>query len=396
MVQSYNLFAKAKPEIQGQFVNGLGGKIQTFAGGYKRSMLSNDEIDLVRPMKEKCVYYVVISDTDTSNSALSSLFFSLCFMQQSRYSDGLSKAEKEAQLPVRYILDEYANTGGINGLDVRISTTRSRKIWLSIILQDINQLNGMYGDDKAATILNNCYIKGLLATTDEATAKYFSTLLGTQTVISKNESNDEGTADILHLRKERKVTFSENKANLMNPEDFINGALGRDEIIVVFSSQPPVKLKKCFAEMSGELLHPLERKAKELGERLSRKHKPKWRKREEEEKKNSEYDEVDPAVDFLDHEGEKEEIETVQKAKKAKTEETKKESEPETEPETKSETKPEEKKEPRFVLPKAEESPKANKRKTNFLNTGAYNGKGKGSGIITEKVDNNSDDLALF
>ncbi len=375
VVQTYNLFAKAKPEIQGQFVNGLGGKIQTFAGGHKRSMLSHDEINLVRPMKEKCIYYVVISDTDTANKAITSLFFSLCFMQQSRYSDGLSREQKKAQLPVRYVLDEYANTGGINELEVRIATTRSRKIWLTIILQDINQLRNMYGEANAATILNNCYIKGILGTTDENTSKYFSTLLGTQTVISRNEANEEGTGDLLKLRSQTRVSFSENRSNLMNLEDFINGNLGRDEIIIVFSSQPPAKLKKCFAEKSGELIHPLEREARELGERLSRKHKPKWRKLEELEKENSEFEEETvPQPSIVEPTAVEPEPEETQKDQEEKKKETKDRG---------------------FVLPKPEI--KQTKRNMTFLNTKQYAGSVKGSGIVKEKNDSyGNDDLGLM
>lgn len=373
IVQCYNLFARAKAEVQGQIVNDLGMRIQKFAGGYIGKVLSNNEIDLTLPMKKKCMYYVIISDTDTAMAPVASLFFSECFMLQSGYSDSLK--DKSKQLPVRYILDEYANTGGINGLDVRIATIRSRKIWLTIILQDLNQLNGMYGDDKAATILNNCYITGLLATKDPATAEYFKKLLGTQTVISRNEANEEGTADIFKLRGQTRVSFSENKADLMNAEDFTNGTLGRDELIVVFSSQPPVKLKKCFAEKAGERIHPLEIKAGELGIKMANRHKPKWRKLEEQEKENSEFEEETvPQPSVIEPAAVEPEPEEIQKDH----EEKKKES-----------------KDSGFALPKPEI--KQTKRNMTFLNTKQYAGSVKGSGIVKEKNDSyGNDDLGLM
>ena len=282
IVQCYNLFAKAPDKNQGMVVNDLGVSLQKFVGKSISQVLSNDEIDLELPMKRKCIYYAIISDTDKTFSSIVSLFFTLSFVKQCNLSDSYNREEKKKQLPVRYVLDEYANCGsGILGLDVRIATIRSRKIWLTLILQDSNQLQTMYGEERANTIINNCFVMGFLSTNDMNTAKYISEKLGNQTIMVKGTRMAEGTADVIRAHGETQNTYSENKRPLMTPEELMNGEFAQLEIIYIIQQMPPVRAYKCYAEFAGEAIHPLEKRGMELGERKASIHKPKWRKRME-------------------------------------------------------------------------------------------------------------------
>ena len=283
--QAYDIFANTEERNQGQILNGAAVRLGRLTNQYLQQVLSHNEIDPIAPMKEKCLYYVIISDTDDTYRVVSSLFFSMLFSEQCDYSDKLTAEEKKKQKSVYYLLDEYRATGGIYGLPIKIATVRSRKIGLTLILQDKGQLDTMYDENEAATILNCCTIKGVLSTNDLVTAKYFSDLCGSQTVVTQNDRMQESTSDIIHAHGAIQKTFTENTRALVLPEEFMNGKLARDEILYVISSEPPVKLNKYFAELGGEAIHPLLKKSYELGEKKPHKHKPIWRKKIEDAEK---------------------------------------------------------------------------------------------------------------
>lgn len=281
--QCYDIFANCNEQNRGQIINGAAIRLAKLTNKYLQKALSFNEMDLVDPMKKKCIYYVIISDTDDAYKFIASLFFSSIFNMQCAYSDNLSKAEKKEQLSVQYLCDEYFATGGIQGLPIKISTMRSRKIGITIILQNKGQLESMYEPGEVETILNACTVKALLSTNDTNTAEYFSTLLGTKTVLVENLRYMENADDVIHAHDTIQKTLGEGNRALMLPEELMNGKLNRNELIYVISGMAPVRLRKYFAEKGGEAIHPMEKEAQSLGEQECKKHRPKWRKRMEEQ-----------------------------------------------------------------------------------------------------------------
>ena len=75
---------------------------------------------------------------------------------------------------VRFILDDFATNTVIPDFDSIISVIRSREIYVSIIIQSLSQLEGLYGHAKAMTIINNCDNCLYLGGQDVETASYFS------------------------------------------------------------------------------------------------------------------------------------------------------------------------------------------------------------------------------
>ena len=61
--------------------------------------------------RNKCIYYIVLSDQDATMAFLSSLFFSFMFIKLTRYADG--RPNGRCDVPVNLILDEFNNVGRI-------------------------------------------------------------------------------------------------------------------------------------------------------------------------------------------------------------------------------------------------------------------------------------------
>lgn len=151
--------------------------------------MSEDEMEFEKFNEEKIAFFVMISDTDTTFNFISSILYSQMINYLTELAD--NSFRNELQIPLRFIFDEFANTGIIPNFDKVISTIRSRNISASIILQSNSQLTSMY-DKKAEIIIDNCDSMLFLGGKGQKTLKEISELLGTETIIVENESKSFG------------------------------------------------------------------------------------------------------------------------------------------------------------------------------------------------------------
>lgn len=127
-----------------------------------------NRINFPRLGKEKTALFLTISDTDRSMDRLVNLFYTQAFQSLCAAADRSSG--HRLKIPVRFYLDDFAANVRIPDFDKIISVIRSRKISVSVIIQSISQLEAMYGQARASTILNNCDNLLYLGGTDVNTA----------------------------------------------------------------------------------------------------------------------------------------------------------------------------------------------------------------------------------
>lgn len=114
----------------------------------------SDSFDITRIGKEKTVFFLNVSDTDTSFDQIANLFHAQALHALVSLAD--SRKDGKLPVPVRMILDDFAASAVIENFDKLISIIRSRELSVSIILQSLSQLETMYSKQEASTILNNC------------------------------------------------------------------------------------------------------------------------------------------------------------------------------------------------------------------------------------------------
>ena len=132
-----------------------------------------DKVDFSALGREKTAVFLNVSDTDRSVDRLVNLFYTqalqaLCNSADKDYPD------HRLPVPVRIILDDFAANAEIPDFDKITSVIRSREIYVSIILQSLSQLNAIYGEHRAQTIVNNCDNWLYLGGQDVETAKYIA------------------------------------------------------------------------------------------------------------------------------------------------------------------------------------------------------------------------------
>lgn len=99
---------------------------------------------------EKTVLYLIIPEHEIQYYGF---FLSLLYSQIFSMCMDLPKDDKP-YLPIYFLLDEFGNMGKLPSFSNIITTLRKRKCSCSLVLQDIEQINNIYGKSEASTIVN--------------------------------------------------------------------------------------------------------------------------------------------------------------------------------------------------------------------------------------------------
>lgn len=174
----------------GSVLGTLQSKLGKFDSKEIAEVTSTDTIDFNSIGQRKTALFVISSDTHTAYDFLLTIFFSQMIQQLYDFADLQGGA---LPIPTYFILDEFANIGQIPDFDKKISTSRSRKISFSVILQNLDQLEAVY-KDAHETIIGNCDTHIFLGSNSQKTVEYFSKALGEKTIsrdnISVNKDKD--------------------------------------------------------------------------------------------------------------------------------------------------------------------------------------------------------------
>ena len=263
----YNIFRQASDTVRSGVIIGLGTRLQVFQNKLIRQITSYNEIDLTRPGREKCAYFCITSDQDSTFDFLSSLFMSFVFIKLVRYADKYGDDGK-LPVPVHILADELANGGcTIADLTKKISTIRSRRLSISCIFQNLPQMQNRYPLNQWQEIIGNCDTQLFLGCTDEMTAEFISNRTGEVGVEVSSRAKQLNTWRITDYTPEYRETHSIGKRKLMTPDEVLR--LPLDEALIILRGQKVLKVGKFDFT-----LHPESRKLKSC---RASDHVPEWR-----------------------------------------------------------------------------------------------------------------------
>lgn len=112
------------------------------------------QVDPASLGRKKTALFLTISDNDRSMDRLVNAFYTQALQDLTREAD--SRSDSALAVPVRFILDDFAANTVIPDFDKIITTIRSRGIAVSLIVQDLAQLQALYGRGAGSIIANNC------------------------------------------------------------------------------------------------------------------------------------------------------------------------------------------------------------------------------------------------
>lgn len=237
---AWGYFKSASDNVRPGLVQGLGQRLQLFQMRDIRRITTNDTIHFEDLGKEKTVLFCIISDKSPAMKAITSMMFTFLFKD---VADAADRFGPENRLPVNVICDEFANLGVIPSFDTTISTVRSRKINISIILQSIMQLAKNY-EESQQTIISCCDTILFLGCNDTETANFISELSGTASirVLSSRDSRNTALGN-RGLMQGYALSEGDGKRMLLNPDEVRR--LPREDVILYHRGYNILRAHRC-------------------------------------------------------------------------------------------------------------------------------------------------------
>lgn len=236
---AYNVFKNASDNVKGGVLIDLGSRLQIFQSALVRKITEYNEINFNDLGLRKSAFFVITSDQHSAFDFLAVLFYSMMFIKLVK----LAQASPNGKLPVRvnFILDEFANIGAIPDFEKKISTVRKYKMDITVIIQNIAQLQNRYPKGKWEEIIGNCDTTVFLGCTDNTTAAYVSENTGIATIEVVSENHSKNMSSML-----KSIDYKESsglgKRAILNPDEVKQ--MDRNEEIIFLHGQKPLKAQK--------------------------------------------------------------------------------------------------------------------------------------------------------
>lgn len=148
-----------------------------------------DELEINKMGEKKIALFALIPDNDTSFNFLVSILYTQLFQQLYYVADNIHNGS--LPIPVHFIMDEFANVSLPNDFTKILSTCRSRKIYISIILQNIAQLKALFEKDWES-IIGNCDEFLYLGGNEQISHKMVSELAGRASINTNTYGKSSG------------------------------------------------------------------------------------------------------------------------------------------------------------------------------------------------------------
>ncbi|ABO49381.1 TRAG family protein [Desulforamulus reducens MI-1] len=168
------------------FATGVQSKVAVMTDGPLAALTAGHDINLLALSKKKTALFCILPTIGDLKPLLTAFYY-LLFKRLVEYAEANNN---RLPIPVRFILDEFANIGRIPNFSNRISFDRGLGICYNYIIQNRTQLNSLYGSDVAETFLGNTDIRMALRVNDDKTAGYFTRQLGSADVWDISERKD--------------------------------------------------------------------------------------------------------------------------------------------------------------------------------------------------------------
>ena len=234
---NYKSIEIASEKTYSSILSTLQSKLGKFDSREIAELTSTDTINFEEIGNKKTAVYVISSDTHSAYDFLLTIFFSQMIQQLYDLAD---RNGGKLKVPTYFILDEFANIGKIPDFDKKISTSRSRGISFSVILQNIDQLEAVY-EKSYETIMGNCDTHVFLGSNSYKTVEYFSKALGEKTIERDSISINR---DRQNWKTGKSVSDQVMARALMTPDELRR--MDNDDCIIYEKGIKPIKDGKYY------------------------------------------------------------------------------------------------------------------------------------------------------
>lgn len=175
----YTMWNSAKGRTLSSIVATLSAKMAVFSLISMRKLTYHDEMNILDLAKKKIAVFMILPDDNKVYNFIAGTLYCQMFQQLYDYADNVMHGPLERH--VRFFMDEFSNIALPDDYHKILSTSRSRNISFAIVLQDKSQIEALY-KDTYKTLIADCAFKLFLGSNEYETCKYFSDILGKETI----------------------------------------------------------------------------------------------------------------------------------------------------------------------------------------------------------------------
>lgn len=194
-VQYYEEFKQAAGKTMQSILISTTTRLQYFKLEQVRNLVHTDNIGLDTLGDKKTALFIIIPSTDTTYNFLAAMMYTQLF--DTLYGKAIKSPKGKLDYHVRFICDEFANTGKIPDFEKILATCRKFEISIQVILQNLSQLKRLY-EKSWEEIPGNCDTTIFLGGKDQTNNEYIMKELGKETIdtlnINKTRSKNDSTA----------------------------------------------------------------------------------------------------------------------------------------------------------------------------------------------------------
>ncbi|MBQ0017406.1 MAG: type IV secretory system conjugative DNA transfer family protein, partial [Clostridiales bacterium] len=224
------------------------GSLNVFADSGVCYLTSGTDIKFNEFADKPSALFIIIPDEKNTRHAIANIYISQLYKTLIERANAHAKqtgGEPELPRNVYFLLDEFGNLPKFEKMKSFITAGRSRKIFLTLVLQDYTQLASIYGEQDAATIRNNCNIHIFIGTKDAKTREEFSKNCGniqinitskqTSTSSNKHNAEDGSTSTSTSSQIQQRPLISADELDHLEPNTVVVNMFGDFSLKSVFT-----------------------------------------------------------------------------------------------------------------------------------------------------------------
>ena len=188
-VRRYKIFKQASGKTAKSILISAAVRLAAFNLPEIAKMTSYDNLDIGTLGERKRAIFCVIPDNDNSFNYLVGMLYTQAF--QALYFNADNNHGGELPIPVHIVMDEFANVALPDNFERILATMRSRRISVSIIIQNMAQLKALF-KDSWENITGNCDTLLYLGGNEQSTHEYISKMLGKETIDTRTRGITKG------------------------------------------------------------------------------------------------------------------------------------------------------------------------------------------------------------
>ena len=188
-LKQYKIYKQAAGKTAKSILISVGVRLAAFNLESIASLTHYDELELEKMGERKTALFAVIPDNDSTFNFLIGMLYTQLFQMLYYSADIIHHGE--LPIPVHFMMDEFANVALPDEFDKLLATMRSRRIFVSIIIQNLAQIKALY-KDAWESIVGNCDELYYLGGNEQSTHKFMSEYLGKETLDTNTYGKSSG------------------------------------------------------------------------------------------------------------------------------------------------------------------------------------------------------------